>query len=64
MYTFGRGWFLDLNYTYARSAMFKTENPMIAHSQDGPFTLIGPAVLNSRERVTNQSVTLTLNYKF
>jgi len=64
MYTFGRGWFLDLNYTYARSAMFKTENPLIAHSQDGPFTLIGPAVLNSRERVANQSVTLTLNYKF
>ena len=59
MYAFGRGWFLDVNYTYARSAKFTIENPLIAHSQDGPFTLFGPAVLNTQERVTNQSVTLT-----
>jgi opacity protein-like surface antigen len=64
MYAFGRGWFLDVNYTYARSAKFTIENPLIAHGQDGPFTLFGPAVLNTQERVTNQSVTLTLNYKF
>ncbi len=64
MYAFGRGWFLDVNYTYARSAKFTIENSLVAHSQDGPFTLFGPAVLNTQERVTNQSVTLTLNYTF
>ena len=64
MYAFGRGWFLDFDYTYARSAKFTIENSLIAHGQDGPFTLLGPAVLNTQERVTNQSVTLTLNYKF
>ena len=64
MYAFGRGWFLDVNYTYARSAKFTIENSLVAHSQDGPFTLFGPAVLNTQERITNQSVTLTLNYTF
>jgi len=28
------------------------------------LTTSGSAVLNAQERVTNQSVTLTLNYKF
>jgi hypothetical protein len=28
------------------------------------LTISGPAVLNTQERVTNQSVMLTLNYQF
>lgn len=59
-----RGWFLDVNYTYARSANFTIVNPVFVHNQIGPLTISGPAVLNTQERVTNQSVTLTLNYKF
>jgi opacity protein-like surface antigen len=64
MYTFAPGWFLDLNYTYARSADFTIENPVSVHNQIGPLTFSGPAVLNTQERVTNQSVMLTLNYQF
>ena len=64
MYAFAGGWFLDVAYTYARSANFTIENPVIVHGQMGPLTISGPAVLNAQERVTNQSVTLTLNYKF
>jgi opacity protein-like surface antigen len=64
MYAFARGWFLDLNYTYARSANFTIENPVFVHNQIGPLTFSGPAVLNTQERVTNQSAMLTLNYQF
>ena len=60
----GSGWFLDLAYTYARSATFNISNPVFVQNQIGPLTISGPAVLNAQERVTNQSVTLTLNYKF
>ena len=63
-YAFARGWFLDFAYTYARSANFTIENPVFVHNQIGPLTLSGPAVLNTQERVTNQSVMLTLNYQF
>jgi outer membrane immunogenic protein len=63
-YAFARGWFLDFAYTYARSANFTIENPVFVHDQIGPLTLSGPAVLNTQERVTNQSVMLTLNYQF
>jgi opacity protein-like surface antigen len=64
MYAFAPRWFLDLNYTYARSANFTIENPVFVHNQIGPLTISGPAVLNTQERVTNQSVMLTLNYRF
>jgi opacity protein-like surface antigen len=60
MYAFGPHWFLDLSYTYA----FTIENPVSVHNQIGPLTFSGPAVLNTQERVTNQSVMLTLNYQF
>jgi opacity protein-like surface antigen len=64
MYAFAPRWFLDLNYTYARSANFTIENPVFVHNQIGPLTISGPAVLNTHERVTNQSMVLTLNYRF
>jgi opacity protein-like surface antigen len=64
MYALGSGWFLDFAYTYARSANFHIENPVFVQNQVGPVTLSGPAVLNTQEQVTNQSVTLTLNHKF
>ncbi len=58
------GWFLDFSYTYARSANFTIENPVFVQNQIGQLKISGPAVPNAQERVTNQSVTLTLNYKF
>lgn len=63
-YSLGRGWFLDLAYTYARSANFKIKDSVNVYNKNGSLTVSGPAVLNARERVTNQSVTLTLNYLF
>lgn len=63
-YAFARGWFLDFAYTYAWSSNFSIENPVSVHNQIGPLTISGPAVLNTQERVTNQSVMLTLNYQF
>jgi opacity protein-like surface antigen len=63
-YAFTGGWFLDFAYTYARSANFNISNPASVQNQMGTLTISGPAVLNAQERVTNQSVTLTLNYKF
>ena len=63
-YAFAGGWFLDFAYTYAWSANFNISNPVFVQNQIGPLTISGPAVLNAQERVTNQSVTLTLNYKF
>jgi opacity protein-like surface antigen len=64
LYAFAPRWFLDLSYTYARSANFTIENPVFVHNQVGPLMFSGPAVLNTQERVTNQSVMLTLNYQF
>jgi opacity protein-like surface antigen len=63
-YAFAGGWFLDFSYTYARSANFTIVDPVIVFNQMGPLTVSGSAVLNAQERVSNQSVTLTLNYKF
>jgi opacity protein-like surface antigen len=63
MYAFAPGWFLDVNYTYARSANFSIENWFFVHNQIGQLMDSGTAVLNTKDRVTNQSVTLTLNYQ-
>lgn len=63
-YAFGRGWFLDVSYTYAQSASFTIENPVFVHNQSGTVTLSGPAVINAQQWVTNQSAMLTLNYQF
>jgi len=63
-YAFAGGWFLDFAYTYARSANFTIVDPAIVFNQVGSLTTSGSAVLNAQERVTNQSLTLTLNYKF
>jgi opacity protein-like surface antigen len=63
-YSFAGGWFLDFAYTYARSANFTIVDPVSVFNQNGPLTISGSAVLNAQERVTNQSLTLTLNYKF
>jgi opacity protein-like surface antigen len=63
-YALTGGWFLDFAYTYARSANFNIENSVFVQNKVGPVTISGPAVLNTQERVTNQSLELTLNYRF
>ncbi len=63
-YAFTGGWFLDFAYTYARSAGFNIANSVFVQNQVGTVRISGPAVLNTQERVTNQSITVTLNYGF
>ena len=63
-YAFTPKWFLDVNYTYARSADFTVVNSFFITNQIGPLTTSGPAVLIAQERIANQSLTLTLNYQF
>jgi opacity protein-like surface antigen len=63
-YAFAPGWFLDFSYTFARSANFSIENSVFVRNQIGSLTVSGPAVLNTQERVPNQSVMLTLNFQF
>ena len=63
-YAFARGWFLDFAYTYARSVNFTIGDSLPVKNQIGPVTISGSPVLNAQERVTNQSVMLTLNYQF
>jgi len=63
-YALSGGWFLDSAYTFARSTNFSIQNSVFVQNQSGAVTLSGPAVLNTQERITNQSVTVTLNYRF
>jgi hypothetical protein len=53
-YAFAGGWFLHLCGV----------GPVTIFNQKGPLTTSGSAVLNAQERVTNQSLTITLNYLF
>ena len=63
-YALAPRWFLDFAYTYARSADFNISNPSCFGNQTGPLASSGCGVVNAHERVTNQSVTLTLNRQF
>jgi opacity protein-like surface antigen len=60
-YALAPRWFLDFAYTFARSKSFNIQNSASFTNQSGPATTSGSGVLNTQERVTTQSVTLTLN---
>ena len=53
-----------MNYTFARSATLTIINNVAVQGQNGTVTDSGTAVLNTQERITNQSVMITLNYQF
>lgn len=63
-YAFAPHWFVDVNYTFARSATLTIINNVPIQGQNGTTTDTGSAVLNTQERITNQSVMVTLNYQF
>jgi opacity protein-like surface antigen len=63
-YAFAPRWFVDVAYTFAQSANFKVENSACFGNQNGPLASSGCGVVNARERLTNQSVMLTLNRQF
>ena len=63
-YAIAPRWFLDFAYTYARSADFTISNSASFSNSIGPITTSGSGTLNAQERVTNQSLMLTLNRQF
>jgi len=63
-YALAPRWFLDFAYTYARSASFKIEDSACFGNQNGAIGSSGCGIVNAQERVTNQSVMLTLNRQF
>ena len=63
-YAIAPRWFLDVDYTFARSANFNIQDVVSFSNQNGPLTSSGIAFLNARERITNQSVAVTLNRQF
>ena len=60
-YVLAPRWFLDFGYTLARSKNFDIQNSASFTSQRGPLVSSGSGVLNTQERVTNQSVIVTIN---
>ena len=63
-YAIAPRWFLDVGYTFARSANFNIQDVVSFSNQNGPLASSGTAFLNARERITNQSVAVTLNRQF
>ncbi len=63
-YALAPRWFLDFAYTYAWSANVNISNSFCFGNQIGPLASSGCGVVNAQERVTNQSVMLTLNRQF
>jgi len=63
-YYLDHDWFVDLNYTYARSAKF-TDNfsaPYASTSQG--YDIVGTLYVSPSQRVTNQSFTVFINRRF
>jgi hypothetical protein len=63
-YFVGESWFVDLNYTYARSAKYKLEySAPFTNLVDG-YTYSGTVGVENRDTITSQSVSLTINMLF
>ena len=55
---------LNINASAFMRMNFNVENPACFGNQTGPLSCSGCGIVSARERVTNQSVTLTLNRQF
>ena len=63
-YALAPRWFLDVGYTYARSANFNIQDVVSFSNRNGVLTSSGIAFLNAQERIINQSMVVTLNRQF
>jgi hypothetical protein len=63
-YFVGPRWFLDLNYTYARSEEYTVKYSQSFTNRNGPLTSEGTANLIAHQQLTTQSIVLTLNRMF
>ncbi len=57
-------WFLDLNYTFARSAEYKIKYSSSFSNTNGPLTSEGTANIFAHQQLTSQSVGISLNRTF
>lgn len=58
------GWFLDLNYTYARSRKFTSNFSAPFANTDLGYQVIGTLFVSPSQRVTDQSFTVSINKGF
>ncbi len=63
-YYLDHAWFLDLNYTYARSAKFDSNFSAPFTSTNFGYHIFGTLFVDPSQRVTDQSVSLTINRRF
>jgi hypothetical protein len=57
-------WFLDLNYTYARSTEFKSNFSAPYSSTSAGYLVTGTLFVSPSQRVTNQSFSGSINRGF
>jgi len=63
-YYLDRDWFLDLNYTFARSAEFKSNFSAPFASSTLGYDVVGTLFVAPSQRVTDQSVSVSINRRF
>lgn len=63
-YFLDRDWFLDLNYTYSRSAKFKSSYAASFTSMPAGYYDVGALFVDPSQRVTDQSVGVSINRRF
>ena len=63
-YYLDRDWFLDVNYTYARSKKFKNDFSAPFASTSLGYYDVGTLFVSPSQRVTDQSVSVTINRRF
>lgn len=63
-YSFAPTWFLDFNYTYAMTGRFKTNYATPFVSNSAGLTYTGVAFITTNQRITAQSLSVTINKAF
>jgi opacity protein-like surface antigen len=63
-YFIGESWFVDLNYTYARSREYEEKYSAPFTNLVNGYTYSGTVGVESRDRITSQGVSLTINMLF
>lgn len=60
-YYLGRNWFVDFNYTFARSDKFSSDYSSPFADSSAGYDIVGNLYVSPSQRVTNQSITITIN---
>jgi opacity protein-like surface antigen len=63
-YYLDHGWFLDLNYTYARTGKFTSNFSAPFSSSSAGYQSVGTLFVSPSQRVTDQSFSVSINRGF